>query len=383
MKITNVKVSLHRYDPPQVLGWPKQAQIGILTIETDEDVVGHNFIYDVAPIGPGAAAIADQIIRFVKPMLLGRNPLDIGGIWHDLRARSRALERSVQGYVDVALWDIAGKVAGLPIHRLLGTCRETIPIYASSWMLPDVPSYVDEAIAYKEMGIQAYKLHPPSAAGFFIPGHARSVNTDIEACVAVREAVGGEMTLMLDATWQYSFSEAIKIGRAIEEMDYYWYEDPLKADDIYGYIRLREKLDIPLMATEATEGGLYVYPSWILQKATDFLRADVVIKGGITGLMKIAHLAEAFGMNCEIHDSYNATNNLAGLHAVLAMRNCEYFESLVVNEPGEYGFGHLSWGLEVPFQVDKEGNVHAPEAPGLGAAIDWSLMKATRLGEMA
>src|SRR5690606_32453028 len=137
------------------------------------------------------------------------------------------------------------------------------------------------------------------------------------------------------------------------------------ADDIYGYMRLKEKLSIPLMATESTDGGLHVYPSWILLKATDFLRGDVVIKGGITGMMKIAHLAEAFGMPCELHDAYNPTNGVASLNVAMAVRNCEYFEALVINEPGRFGFDFLSYGLETPFRVDAAGEVHAPTAPGL------------------
>ena len=381
MKITDVRVSIHRYIPPQTVGWPREAKLGILTIDTSEGISGHNFLFDVMPIGPGVEALAQQIMRVVKPRLLGRNPLDIGAIWHELRSLSRSLERAVQGYVDVTLWDIAGKVAGLPVHRMLGTCREKIPVYASSWMLPDADAYVEEALAYKSMGIPAYKLHPPSAATFLTGVPAAPVRKDIEACAAVRNAVGDEMILMLDATWQYNYANALRVGLAIQDLDYYWYEDPLKADDIYGYMRLKEKLSIPLMATEATDGGLHVYPSWILLQATDFLRGDVVIKGGITGMMKIAHLAEAFGLPCELHDAYNPTNAVASLNVAMAIRNCEYFEALVVNEPGKFGFDFLSYGLETPFRPDAEGFVHAPTAPGIGCQIDWALLKATKLGE--
>jgi L-alanine-DL-glutamate epimerase-like enolase superfamily enzyme len=382
MKITDIKISVHRYVPPQTVGWPKEAKIGILTIDTSEGISGHNFLFDVLPIGPGVDALAGQIIRIVKPRLIGRNPLDIGAIWHELRGLSRALERSVQGYVDVALWDIAGKSVNLPVHRLLGTCREKIPVYASSWMLPDVEAYTEEALAYKDMGIGAYKLHPPSTAGLFSPkGRAASIDLDIRVSTEVRKAVGDEMVLMLDAGRQYNYARALKVGLAIQDLDYYWYEDPLQGDDIYGCMRLKEQLSIPLMATEVTDGGLHIYPSWLLLKATDFLRGDVVIKGGITGMMKIAHLAEAFGLPCELHDAYNPTNGVASLNVAMAISNCEYFEALVVNEPRRYGFGFLSYGLEEPFRVDSEGYVHAPTLPGLGCRIDWDVMNATKTGE--
>jgi L-alanine-DL-glutamate epimerase-like enolase superfamily enzyme len=286
----------------------------------------------------------------------------------------------VQGYVDVVLWDIAGKAVGLPVHRLLGTCRHKILGYASSWALPDAQAYVHEALAYKELGLRAYKVHPPSFANFFTGG-AGSLKDDIRACRAVREAVGDDMELMLDAGWQYDYSKALRVGLALQELDYVWYEDPLKSDDIAGYARLKEKLTIPIMATETTVGGLYVYPAWLDMKATDYLRADVVIKGGITGVMKIAHLAEAFGMNCELHDAYSPANQMATLNVAMAITNCEYFELLCPNKPGEYGFGFLGYGLTNPPTVDQNGYLYAPTAPGISAVIDWELMNATRLAE--
>ena len=90
--------------------------------------------------------------------------------------------------------------------------------------------------------------------------------------------------------------------------------------------------------------------------------------------MKIAHLAEAFGMNCEVHDSYNALNNVAGLHVMMAIDNCDWFEVLAFNRAGDHSLGQLSYGLTEPFAVDAGGDVHAPAGPGLGAGIDWDLI---------
>ena len=115
-----------------------------------------------------------------------------------------------------------------------------------------------------------------------------------------------------------------------------------------------------------------------MQQATDFLRGDVVIKGGITGMMKIAHLAEAFHMNCELHDAYNALNNVATLHVVMAMRNCEYYEVIVIHPPGEYDTDHFSYGLTEPIAIGADGDARAPERPGLGYDIDWDLIRATQ-----
>ena len=182
---------------------------------------------------------------------------------------------------------------------------------------------------------------------------------------------------MLDSSWSYSYPDALRVGQAIQDLGYFWYEDPLPDHDLHGYARLARHLRIPLLATEITPGGLTALPPWITSGATDFLRGDVVIKGGITGLMKIAHLAEAFGMNCEVHDSYNALNNVAARHVMMAIDNCDWLEVLAFNRSGDHSLAHFGYGLTEPFTVDLEGNVHAPTAPGLGAAVDWDLINSS------
>ena len=111
--------------------------------------------------GPGVD-VTPQLIGVVKPLLLGRDPLQIGAIWNLIAARSRSLDPTVQGYVDIALWDILGKFAGQPIHRLLGSSRNRIACYASSWVHADNATYVDEALAYRSQGFHGYKLPPPT-----------------------------------------------------------------------------------------------------------------------------------------------------------------------------------------------------------------------------
>ncbi len=169
-------------------------------------------------------------------------------------------------------------------------------------------------------------------------------------------------------TWSYRYEQALRVGRAIEEMNFYWYEDPLEDDDITNCIKLREKLEIPLMATEYSPGGFTAYAPWILNRATDFLRGDVAVKGGITALLKTAHLAEAFGMNLEIHHVANSLNNVANLHVTMAIKNCEFFEVLLPPEAQKYG-------LVEDIEVDSSGRVYAPTEPGLGAKIDFDLIE--------
>ena len=144
---------------------------------------------------------------------------------------------------------------------------------------------------------------------------------------------------------------------------------------MHNYVRLGRHLSIPLLATEISPGGLAALPPWITSGATDFLRGNVVIKGGITGLMKICHLAEAFGMNCEVHDSYNALNNVAGLHVMMAVDNCDWLEVLAFDRASDHSLGHLATASPSPSRSTRDGDVHAPAGPGLSAGIDWDLRR--------
>jgi len=263
----------------------------------------------------------------------------------------------VIGAIDVALWDLAGKAAGVPIHKLMGSYRESVPAYASSAVFETVEEYVEEAVHYKALGWSAYKIHPPAVA-----------TQDIKICEAVRSAVGDDYRLMLDSTWSYDYPDALRVGRAVEALDFYWYEDPLPFDDLYGYVKLKQVLSIPLMATEMPSLGPTSYAPWIMQQATDYLRGDVAIKGGLTSCLKTAHLAEAFHMNYEVHHGGNSLNNVANLHLIMAISNCEYFEVLLPDTVQKHG-------LINDIEVDANGLVHAHQQPGLGAEIDFELIE--------
>ncbi|MBK8741889.1 MAG: mandelate racemase [Betaproteobacteria bacterium] len=360
MKIVDVKLTLFRWDDiPQTTLAPHtgrfggSSSLGLLAIVTDEGIVGHAFLgsaYNPAEMdGPG-------LIRFLKPIVMGQDPLDRERLYHALWARVRTTTVRAIGAIDVALWDIAGKVAQLPIHRLLGSYRNRIPAYASSPIYGSTQEYVEEALRLKAAHWQAYKIHPPSRW-----------RDDIKVCQAVREAVGDDYTLMLDAVWNYRYDEALRVGRAIEAMGFHWYEDPLSDQDIYNYVELRSKLDIPIVATEQPFAGLDAYAAWITARATDYLRGDVANKGGITTCIKTAHLAEAFRLNYEVHHGNNSLNNVANLHVIMAIRNTEYFEVLLPDAAQKYG-------LVEDIAVDTDGYVSAPTEPGLGFEIDFDLI---------
>jgi L-alanine-DL-glutamate epimerase-like enolase superfamily enzyme len=360
MRITDVTVTLFAWDDIPATTYNAHtgtfgggSQLGLVRIATDAGVEGHAFLGSSLF---SADQDAPSLIKNLKPLLMGENPLDRELLYQRLWRRNRVTTLRTIGAVDVALWDIAGKVAGLPIHALLGSYRKSVPAYASSQLLPTAEAYAEQALQFQETGWTAYKIHPPTRW-----------QEDIEVCRAVRRAVGDDFRVMLDSTWSYRYDEALRVGRAIEGLGFYWYEDPLADDDLFGCMRLRQKLDIPLMATEYSPGGFTNYVPWILNQATDYLRGDVAVKGGITALIKTAHLAEAFGLNYEVHHGGNSLNNVANLHVIMAIRNCEYFEVLLPE-------GAQKYGLAEEIEVDGDGLVHAPTEPGLGHAIDFNLI---------
>ena len=359
MKITNVKVDMFNW---KTEAWKTGVgttfgdtrQLGIVTVETDEGVSGNAFL---GSSRMGADHFVKGMMEFITPIVMGRNPQDIGAIWWEMWKMNRSVSTYIIGAIDICLWDINGKIAGQPIHRLLGTCKESVPVYGSTAYHETTEEYAEEAIRFKEMGWQAHKIHPHG-----------DPQMDIKISQAVREAVGPDMKLMLDSMWAYKYADALRVGRAIEELDFYWYEDPLVEEDIYNYVKLNQKLDIPIMSTEYAPGHFYGMTPWITQYATAILRSDVAVTGGITPLVRLCHMAEGFNMMCEIHHGGNSLNNVANLHVTMAVPNCEFYEFFPCTGANVYG-------LVTDIEFDENGMVHAPTEPGLGYEIDWDLVK--------
>jgi len=293
MKIKDVKVQVIKRDI-EVKGEAQFTQGGIsfldkwlevpvLRIITDEGIEGTSFGFSGKESAPHLISL--------KPFLLGQDPLFREELWHKLWEQSRMLfiPPTVLSMIDVALWDIGGKVANLPIYQLLGAYREKVRAYASTPQFSSVEEYVEHVLEYKARGFTACKLHVPC-----IP------SKDLEICRAVRKAVGDDMLLMLDPVGAYDREQALMVGRELEKLDFYWYEEPISDFDIDGLAQLCRDLDIPIASLEVIPGNLYTRAHYIASGAVDIVRSDVMYNGGITSLKKIASLAEAFGMKCEI-----------------------------------------------------------------------------------
>ena len=329
--------------------------IVFLQIKTDEGLEGHAFAWG----GRSGQATAHLIGSIIRPLLIGQDPLNRELLWQQVRRMDRwwgFLPIYAHGPVDVALWDLGAKAAGLPLYRLLGAYRTQLPAYASSLILPTSDAFVEQAKQYRAMGYKAYKIHPWGDPA-----------RDVEACRALRSELGDEMVLMSDPVAGYTQQQALRIGRELERLNYYWFEEPLSDYDIYGYQELSRALEIPIAGVESTPGGLFGTTQYLTQRAVDIVRSDVSWKGGVTGLMKTAALCEAFGVNCEVHTTTNALLDAANLHVSCAIRNCEYFEVLIPQEP-------FYFGVKNPIRIDAEGFVHVPEGPGLGVEIDFDLL---------
>jgi L-alanine-DL-glutamate epimerase-like enolase superfamily enzyme len=314
-------------------------------------------------------------------MLMGRDPFNREQIWQVLRERQRlnlaSLHDGVLAVIDMALWDLAGRALGQPVYKLLGGYRDRVPAYASTMCGDDFEGGLDTPEAYaefalwcKDRGYPAFKLHtwqPP------VPG-APDPKRDIAACTAVREAVGPDMPLMLDPYHYYSREEALYLGLELERLDYYWMEEPMDEHSMSSYVWLCENLSLPICGPETAEGKMFTRAEWIKYGATDILRGGVGDVGGITPLIKIAHLAEAFGMRMEVHGG-----GPGNLHALCAMGiPGEFYERGLLHPFVNYE-QPPPWLNRLVDPMDDQGYVHVSQEPGLGWDINFDFIQANLL----
>lgn len=323
----------------------------ICRLETDDGVEGFTSGYGVQGQGQ---AIARGLHEVYWRMIDGADPLAREAIWQKLRGWNRHLYQFTDawlGMVDVALWDIAGKISDQPIANLLGRYRDRIPSYATMQVFrPNIEQIFAEAQQVKAQGYWGYKLQLKDGP-----------QLDIPRLRAAREAVGRDFRLMQDPNAGYRFTEALLVGQALDELGYYWYEEPVADRQLALIRRLADALATPIVAAETSSlGELHEH---LRQGTLDIARGDVHIKGGITGLCKALAACELFGLNLEIHTTGSPLLNIANLHVACAAANCEFLES---HHP-MYNFGLVG----TPLAIDAGGYLHLPQASGLGVELDW------------
>lgn len=341
-------------------------RMSVLRIHTDIGVIGEY---------PGGGMSPGHVVKY----LLGRNPFEREKIYNDLKRGLRHTDRTAISAVDVALWDFAGKVYNVPIYQLLGGYRKSIPAYASTYHgdenggLNTPEAFADFASQCYDIGYRAFKIH-----GW---GNA-PIEREVANVHAVGKRVGGSMDLMIDPACEYeTWGDALKVGLACDEQRFFWLEDPYRDGgvSIFGHKKLREHITTPLLQTEHIF-GLEQHVDFIVNGGTDFVRSGVYEDGGITGVMKVAHAAEGFGLDVELHGG-----GLAHRHCIAAIRNTNYYELGLLNPkvkntkppiyPPEY-----TDELE---NVDANGHVPVPQGPGLGVELDWDYIKAHHVDTVA
>ncbi|ATU92831.1 mandelate racemase family protein [Phyllobacterium zundukense] len=376
MKITDVSVrrfghTTHRHADSAGHAHPGPAhkvELALLTIATDDGSEGHCF-------SPVEIVRPHVIDKFVKKVLLGQDPFDRERLWQDLahwqRGSAAQLTDRTLAIIDCALWDLAGRKLGIPVHKLIGSYRDKVPAYGSIMCgdeleggLATPEDYGRFAETLVKRGYKGIKLHtwmPPVS-------WAPDVKMDIKACAAVREAVGPDIHLMLDAFHWYSRTEALELGRGLEKLGFAWIEEAMDEQSTASYTWLAENLDIPVLGPESAGGKHYNRAEWITSKACDILRTGVHDVGGISPALKTMHLAESFGMNCEVHG-----NGAPNLIITAVSKNVRWYERGLLHPFLEYddGFEYLNT-LADP--MDENGFVHLSDKPGLGEDINFDFI---------
>jgi L-alanine-DL-glutamate epimerase-like enolase superfamily enzyme len=379
LKIADIRVQTFRYRSRTVAdseghghpGDEHDATATMMTVVSDEGAEGYAF-----------GANRQVVEKVVKPALVGEDPFDREKLWQLMRKMQRVradLSDRAMASVDLALWDLAGRYLDQPVHKLLGGYRDKVLAYASTMGGDEMPGglstpeeYARFAEVCMDRGYKAIKLHtwmPP------IPW-APDPKMDVKACAAVREAVGPDVPLMLDPNHNYSREETLYLGREIEKLGFHWLEEPMDEYSVSSYVWLAEQLDIPIVGPETAKGGIRTRAEWVVRGASDILRGGVGDLGGLTPLMKLAHLAESFGMAMEVHGG--GPGNIQALGAM--------------GIPGEFyerGLLHPFIDFEEPDPwlntrldfMDDEGYVHIPQGPGLGQDINFDYIRDNAVSE--
>ena len=299
-------------------------------------------------------------LGYAKRALVGKNVLDLPEFTSQFHSNVGQL--SYASAINNCLWDILGKAVNLPVYRILGAYRDRVRAYASSQHLKTVEAFVEDVTRAKSQGFTAYKVHPP-----WLANNEVDYKLDIEAAKAVRKAAGDDMALLFDRVGAYNRLEAMKVGHALDELNYVSFEDCLPTDDLEGLAELARALDVPVTIGEFIFSP-YDYAKYIRYGSLDEVRFIVDNLGGITGGMKVAQLAECFGMLCQPHNWGTLLDHAVHFHCELAMPNNVWFE--MTQPMGSTDRAYFKDRL----RIDKDGYVPAPRKPGLGYEFDYAAL---------
>ena len=379
MKITAVDTVILRapVDTPftSARGWWYRTKNAMLVrVRTDDGLEGWGEAY-----GP-AEATRTVVDTLLAPLVTGADPTATDVLWHAMYQRVQ--DYDPQGFaiaaisaVDIALWDIAGQVQGRPVYELLGGAhrREVQPyatgIYFTKAEGDLVTPAVEEAVGYREQGFRGVKMKI-----------ALRPRDELRRVEAVREALGDDVELMVDANHGYAYHEALMLGRAFDRMGLTWFEEPVAPHDLDAYRELRAKLDLPLAGGE-NAFTRFAFRDIIEKRAMDIIQPNVSCAGGITEFQRISTLAEAFGVTLIPHIWGSAVGLQAALHVMAALPRVPH----TWQQPPlwmEYEQTQNPFRDELVAEpvVRRDGMVAIPDRPGLGITIDDAVIERYRVG---
>lgn len=355
MKVTDVKIETYRWERTKPIRNGRYvyplAGLDVIKVETDEGVTGIGVFQGVYE----AEEIGRSILGHLKQYAIGQDPFDTERIWDDMWQPKligrRGLTTRVISGIDIAMWDIKGKVANRSVHKLLGGFADKVPVYIAGGYyeegkgLDDLATEMEESVA---MGANAIKMKIGGAP----------INEDVERVRVVREAVGPDVKLLVDANCAYRFYEAIEIARKMEKYDIFWFEEPVNPDDYKGHKLISEATSIPI-ATGENEYTRYGFRDLIEARCVAILQPDALIMGGVTEFMKVAALAQAHDLPVSPHGKQDVH-----IHLVAAVPNgltLEFYRGST-DPMWDKMFLHA-------LQVE-DGFVSPPDRPGMGLELN-------------
>ncbi|MEP1962216.1 mandelate racemase/muconate lactonizing enzyme family protein [Tateyamaria sp.] len=384
MKITRIISHVLSCDMPEELGYSQQyyskRSAHIVEVQTDEGVTGWGECF-----GPGNVALANKVIveRVIQPMILGDDPIDRDVIWHKVYNLLRdhgqkGMPLQALSGIDIALWDIAGKVAGLPIHKLIGGAHRTqVQAYGYGMMLKrqsvddHIARFKDEAAAIRDMGFVATKMKL-----------GLGPKDDVKLAQAVRDGVGPDFKFMADANHCYTTSDAFYVGRALDELDAYWFEEPVAPEDHDGYRELRAGLKVNISGGEA-EFNRWGWRAILENRGLDIAQPEVCALGGISEYLRVLALCHAHFTPVINHVWGSAIAVATNLQLLAAMPplpgGLNPWEPLLEFDTTENIFRDdlLADPLDIKKQVKASGgSVAIPQGPGIGVEPDRDFLKA-------
>ena len=369
MRIAGIEVRRYAFplDPPFRAAWdpiPRESvEASLVIVRSDE--------------GPSGYASGDRLpdAALLEHLLVGLDPLRTEVV--------RELCETVDFHgarpwtAEVAVWDLAARALEVPLWRLLGGRSERLLAYASSGEPVDPEERARRVVALRDGGVTAVKLR----------FHQADWRRDVELVERVRDAVGTDVELMVDANqgWRmagdraarWDVATASQCAQALEPLNVYWLEEPLRTDDVEGYATLRRRTSLRIAAGEMVRGA-FEARDLIVRGGVDVIQPDAVLAGGLGGCRRIAALADLCGRWFTPHTWSNGLGLVANLHLALAVSTCPYVE--VPLDPPAWTPARRDRLLPAPLEIAPDGTIAPPPGPGLGVSPDLEALEAFRVG---